>query len=159
MRQNLLLLGFKKTKKAITFIELVIVITIIGILIGISIPQFKKTFDNFELENFVKDIYYLSRYLQASAISQGKIHYLNIDPGEGRFWATYKENAEFKKIQGKFGNIYKTPKEVIISTDKAGIYFYPDGSMDEITIKFMNRQYKNKISLIAKGASGDIKIQ
>lgn len=150
--------------KALTFIELLIVIVIIGILVGISIPQFRKTFDNFELENFVKDIYYLSRYLQASAISQAKIHYLNIARAEGKFWATYKVEDEFKNIEGRFGKIYMAPKGVIISIDQAhqpekeGIYFYPDGSIDEIKIDFENR-HNHKVSLIIQGAVGDIKIQ
>lgn len=153
--------AFGKKQNAITFIELLVVVIIIGILFGASIPQFRNTFDNLELENFVKDIYYLSHYLQGSAIGQSKIYYLNINKEEGKFQAFYKEGDEFKNIEGRFGKTYKTPQTASISTDppdKNGIYFYPDGSIDKIKIALKN-QYGRELSLIIKGAAGEIQIQ
>lgn len=149
--------------KAITFVELLIVIIIIGILASASIPKFKKTFDNLELEKFVKDIYYLSRYLQGSAIGQGKIYCLKIDKDKVEFQATYKEDEdnEFKNFPGRFGKIYKAPLGIIISIDPpdaTGTYFYPDGSVDKITITLVN-QHKTEVSLIIKGAAGEIQIK
>lgn len=150
---------------AVTFIELLVVIIIIGILASVSIPNFRKTLDNLVLENFVKDIYYLTRYLQTSAISQGNIHCLNINKEKTpvEFWATYQSENErgekaFRAVIGKFGKIHQAPEDVVISADKTDIYFYPDGSINETTINFENR-YNHKISLIIKGASGVIKIE
>lgn len=148
----------KTGRRAFTFIELMIVITIIGILSVIAIPQFRKVADNFELENFVKNIFYLSHYLQSSAISQGKIYCLNIDKNEGKIWSTYKVGDEFKQIEGKFGRIYKVPEGLIFSAGKKEIYFYPDASIDEVTVDFESK-YRNKASLIIKGGIGEIKIQ
>lgn len=163
-----------RKSSAITFIELLVVIIIIGILAGVSIPQFRKTFDNFELENFVKDIYYLSRYLQSSAISQGKIYRLNIDKDKNpiEFNATYQIKTDqgetmYQAVEGRFGKSYQAPQEVTISTtpqDIKNIYFYPDGSVktegdiDNIAITLKNRYHK-EISLSIQGAAGDIKIQ
>lgn len=148
------------TQNAVTFIELLIVIAIIGIISAVSIPQFKKTFDNLEFENFVKDIYYLSRYLQGSAVGQGQIYYLSINKDKGEFSATYRQDNELKNIEGRFGKVYRVPRGIIISTDppdETGTYFYPDGSIDKIKITFRNQQ--KEISLIIKGAAGGIQIQ
>ena len=147
--------------RAITFVELLIVIIIVGILTGVSVPGFKKTFDNLELENFVKDIYYLSRYLQGGAIGQGKIYCLKIDKDKGEFQATYRQDSEFKNLGGRFGKIYKAPAGITVSVnppDATGTYFYPDGSVDKITITFVN-QHKTEVSLIIKGAAGEIQIK
>lgn len=154
-----------RKKRALTFIELIIVIAIIGVLSITAVPKFKTTFDNLELESFVKDIYYLSRYLQASAVNKRQIYYLSIDKEKGEFQARLKPDAgtedEFKNIEGRFGRIYKLPQKVNISVDppeKAGIYFYPDSSIEGIKITFENEQKKD-ICLIIKGVTGDIQIQ
>jgi prepilin-type N-terminal cleavage/methylation domain-containing protein len=148
-------------KNAFTLIELLITVIIIGILLGISLPRFRSAFNSLELENFVKDIFYLSRYLQGSSISQGKIYCLNIDKESGELWATAKEESEFKEIKGRFGNKYKAPSGVIITSEpeeKNEAYFYPDGSTDKITVTFEN-QHKDKNYLVIKGAAGGIEIQ
>lgn len=150
-----------RKNSAVTFIELLVVIIIIGILVGISIPQLRKTFDNFQLDNFAKDIYYLCQYLQASAISQGKVYSLNINPAEGALQAFYKDgNNNLQQAEGRFGKIYMAPRGVILSSlkDVLIIYFYPDGSTSEIEITFENN-HGHKVSLKAKGASGGIKIE
>lgn len=133
-------------KRGLTFIELFLVILIIGGLTAVSIPQFKKTFENFELENFVKDLYYLSHNLQASAVNQARVYVLNISPS----------NLEF---QGA-GKVYKAPKDTLIyiePADKINLYFYPDASTDKVTITL--ERYQKRISLIFKGVSGGIQIQ
>lgn len=164
-RQKMISVMRAKSNAAFTFIELLIVIIIIGILLGLSMPQLRRSFDNLELDNFVKNLYYLAQYLEASAISQGKIHCLNILQEEGRFWATYRENNadEFKRIAGRFGNEYKAPAGINVNIsginpkDIASVYFYPDGSTSAVTIDFQNK-HNQKASLVSKGAAGGIKI-
>jgi type II secretory pathway pseudopilin PulG len=131
---------------AVTFIELLLVIIIIGILLGVSMPNLRITLDNFALENFVKDIYSFSLYLQSSAISQARPHCLNIDQGEGVIRDSYKS--------------YKIPAgvEVLLEpADKNKICFYPDGAADKASIKFTNRQRK-ELSLVIQGGWGGIKM-
>lgn len=156
----------KGNNKGFTFIELLIVIIITGILTAVSIPQFRKVHDNFELENFVKNMDYLSRYIQESAIFHGKVYCLNINQDEEgiNFYTTYQEETEFKRIEEKSKKLYEcsAPQGIIIDsidpTDEKTIFFFPDGSSDKITITFKNKQGK-KLSLIIRGISGEIKIQ
>jgi len=141
------------------------VIIIIGVLVGVALPQFRKTFDNLELENFTKDIYYLTGYLRESAISQGKVYCLNFASERKEFQVTYRKEGAFEALKGKFGKIYIVPQGVTIFIDSPegaqetkSIYFYPDGSIDKATIIFENR-YGRRISLIIPGAGGEIKVQ
>jgi type II secretory pathway pseudopilin PulG len=151
-------------RPAITFVELLIVIIIIGILSAVSIPNFKKSFEKFALDSFVKDLYCLNCYLKQSAISQGKIYCLNIsrDSKPPQLYATYKKNDGFERMKGRFGKLYKLPKEVNIFSiepqDRLNIYFYPDGSVDNVTFIFKNK-FKEEASLSIKGANGVIQIK
>jgi len=147
--------------KAFTLIELLIIVVIAGILIGVSAPRFRPAFDSFELKNSLKDIFNLSRYLQGASISQGKIYCLNIDKANAEFWVSVKEDSAFKEISGRLGKRYRVPSGIIISTEpeeKNGVYFYPDGNVNKITITFEN-QHKDKACIVIKGGLGNIEIQ
>jgi prepilin-type N-terminal cleavage/methylation domain-containing protein len=150
-----------KAAAGLTFIELLVVISIIGITAGLSLPRLRNAFANFALESFVKDLYYLSCYLQTSAIASGNIYYLNIDSQQGSFQAASQQEDGPRAISGRFGRLYQAPEAVLVLVDppeKKAVRFYPDGSTEKITVSFQNQQ-KRKISLVIKGAAGEIKVQ
>jgi prepilin-type N-terminal cleavage/methylation domain-containing protein len=68
----------KDMREAFTFIELLLVVTIAAVLAAMVVPNLKITHSNLQLDNFVKDIYYLAKYLQISSVSQSCIYRLDI---------------------------------------------------------------------------------
>jgi Tfp pilus assembly protein FimT len=153
----------KLSLAAFSFIELLIITVIMGILIAVAIPRFNNAFDSLKLQGVSKDIFYLARFLQASAINQGKIYYLNLDQGKQELTASCKDkdSDEWQKAPGRFGKAYKVPDNIDVKVepaDKSGIYFYPDGSSDKVSIIFTD-QHKRQVSVIAKGGASGIKIQ
>ncbi|MFH1440912.1 MAG: prepilin-type N-terminal cleavage/methylation domain-containing protein [Candidatus Omnitrophota bacterium] len=137
--------------KGFTFIELLIVVAIVGVLTGIAVPQLRKALDNFQEEAFAKDLFYLVRYIQGRSISEGKIYCLKIDLDNAEFQAVYKKEDDFLNLSGKFGKKYKVPSGIELSIDpveKREIYFYPDGSIDKISIVFTNRLEKEAVITI-----------
>lgn len=151
-----------KNKHGFTYIELIVVVTILGILIGLAIPQFKKSFTYFELENFVKNIYLLSNHLQAASISEAKIYCLNYLPETRHFRASFlKEGGQWEIAKSRFSRLYKVPEKITLETTPANknkILFYPDGSIDNVVFLFKN-ELEQERSLIIKGVIGEIKIQ
>jgi len=147
--------------RSFTFIELFIVIIIIGVASAVAFPRFKNTFGRFELKNFAKDIYFLSRFLQDSAVSQGKTYFLAVNIESGQLQALTLENTEFKNLSGRFAKVYQAPRGVEVSLDPAadqGVYFYSDASTGKASLVFEN-QNNDKLSLIFSGVSGGIQVK
>jgi prepilin-type N-terminal cleavage/methylation domain-containing protein len=152
----------RRRKAAFTFIELIVVVIILSVLIGLAIPQFKKTSAYFELENFTKNIYLLCNYLQSASISEAKIYCLNFLQETREFKSSFlKEDGKWQSSRGRFTRLYKVPDKItleITSVDKNKIFFYPDGSIDNLAILFKN-EFGHERSLVIKGVTGGIKIQ
>jgi Tfp pilus assembly protein FimT len=128
-------------KRSFTFTELLLVISITAVLTVIAIPQLKRTFDNLELDNFVKDVYYLANYLHSVSVAENNIYLLHIDQDSGKIWAEYQLGGSFKVLSGRLGRIYNAPSGTKIILDGADkIYFYPDGSVNNSKIVFSNKQ-------------------
>ena len=151
-----------RQKTGFTYIELIVVVVILSILIGLSIPQFKKTFAYFELENFTKNIYLLFNYLQSDSISKAKIHCLNFYEETKEFKPYFlKEDGLWELFRERLSGSYKVPDGItlkITPQEKNKIFFYPDGSIDNIAIQF-NNEFGHVRSLVIKGVTGGIKIQ
>ncbi len=148
------------TKRGLSFVELLIVITIVGILTAAAVPRFKKTYDRFEFENFSQNIYYLTQYLQNSAIVEKKIYYLNIDQAKAEFVAKYLENGEIKALTGRFAKVFKAPETVRVSLEPEVDYicFYPNGKIDGLLIIFTDR-FEKKIIIDTRKINNDIQTQ
>lgn len=138
-------------RKALTFVELLFVVAIIGIVAGISLPRFRKTFDNLRLNAVSQELQSFINYLSQRAIVEGEVIYLNIDDGNKEYWAWLKDRKDRLKT-------YQIPAQIRIEVEQEQILFYPDGTIDKVTIKLINPDNRY-VSLTTKGVYGGIKLQ
>ena len=150
MRQRPKTIFAIKSRSALTFIELFIVITIIGILAVSSLPNFRRAFDNLQLNNFCRQLQTFMTYLNQRSSVEGKLIYLNIDAQKREYWAQVEGSPYRLKT-------YPIPQDITIESAEKQIIFYPDGQIDKITITMINLD-KQKISLTTKGVFGGAKV-
>ena len=137
-------------KKAFTLIELLLVIIIIGILINVALPVLRVNFDKLQLESFSSRLLSLMNYLQQRAVAEGKIIFLDLDPDNKIYWVQRKDES-------KLGT-YSIPPDLTVTVPENKVAFYPDGSMDKITITINNRLGQS-IGITSKGVFGGVKLQ
>jgi prepilin-type N-terminal cleavage/methylation domain-containing protein len=137
--------------KGFTFIELLFVITIFCILIGISLPRFRPAFNTLQLNTVSGQLQSYMNYLSGRAVIEGEIVYLNIDSNENKYWASIKEGAEKLKT-------YSIPAGISLETEQKKVAFYPNGTIDKLTIRVINTN-KQEIALTTKGVFSGVKLQ
>lgn len=139
-----------KKRRGLTFIELFIVIIILGILIGVSVPAFRKSFESNQLNAFSAELQSFMNYLRQRSIVEREIVFLNIDNEKSVFWGRIRN----KQIPLK---IYHIPPGINIEAQNTQICFYPDGQIDRLTIIISNR-YNQKVTLTTEGVFGGVKL-
>ncbi len=140
----------------LTFIEIFLVILIIGALVAISFPNLKSSFNNIQLNSFSQELLGYMNYLRERSIVEQKIIFLTVDIDNREYWAKIKDGQERLKT-------HAIPPDMQIEFVKLNnpqdsqIIFYPDGSIDNVTIAVANLD-NQKITLTTKGVFGGVKL-
>ena len=128
----------KMREKGLTFIELILVISILSILTAISTPLFRRTFDNLQVRNFCRDISKLSKYVQERAIMEQVIHRIDFDVNNKEYWVSIAKDPlnpeKFIALNNKLGRKRRFSHNILLECTKPHAVFYPDGRADELTI-------------------------
>jgi prepilin-type N-terminal cleavage/methylation domain-containing protein len=142
-----------------TLIESLLVVTILAIIIGLSLPLLKNNFSNIQLSDSCQNIVSLSLYAHQKAIVERMIYRLNLDSGEEKYWLTFKDNKSptFIRPQDRLGKIYYLAEGINLESEKEFINFYPDGRTD-IAVFSLSNQNGKKFNLATQPNLGYVKI-
>ena len=136
--------------RSFTLIEFLLVIIITAILITVSLPHLKHTFDDFLLNNFSNELQLFFTYLKDRSIVEGRIIVLQIDNENQRLLSHFKDEPKVLRVLA-------LPKGISLQSSKKEVFFYPDGQIDGLTLKVVNT-LEHEITLTTIGVFGGIKI-
>ncbi len=134
---------------AFTFIELILVVLIIAALVGISLPRFKKAFNNLRLNNFSSELQDRLTFWQERAIVEKKPVVLKIDPEKKEYYLKFIGTDTRLKS-------YEIPSGVAMEIEPQEIIFSPDASVNQAGITLSNPDGE-KITLTTQGVFGGFK--
>lgn len=162
--------GSVRRPAAFTVIELILVVLILSILSGLTLPHFSRTRENFALKQQTQDLAHVMRYAQSRAVTKGKEMRLAFSPdfssyqlteemegmeGDGPQGAQEAERS-FEAIAGRWGRVFPLPASIKIESEEMDIHFYADGSMDKRRISICRADQCSAIS--TKEQRGHVRI-
>lgn len=131
-----------RIKKGFTFVELLIVVILLGVVAALSIPNFRNSYYNFLLSDTSHNITYFMRYAQARSISERLPHRLNFNLDRSKYWLTKRSDSleeQFERLKGKFGRVFAINDNLTLECESMEINFHPDGKIDKINIYLSNK--------------------
>lgn len=130
-----------KAKEGFTFVELLIVTTIVMILASIAVPYFRTSYERFKLQTLYGRFEHLVRTAHELAILEGRIYLIKI-PSESPSFALYRETRDdetpYQRFGGNAGKDQRIPDRYELKTTRSEIFFYPDGAVTPTQIELSN---------------------
>lgn len=154
-------------KKGFTLIEILVVLAIMGALMTIVVPNFKKLLPRREREVFIGKLNTLTRYAWQHALIERKVHKIVFDFKKNQCWVemvtgtTKNGQAEFARVKGAYTNPMVTiPANIQIKnfiiegfdemtrrgtggTTESWFFLMPDGLTQTVTINFIDTKQLN----------------
>ncbi len=136
--------------RGVTLLELIVVVTILGIMLGAMVPMFGGSFTGLEVRNAYKNVAAVLRHAQERAIMEEREFRVNFAKQEGMYWLTYREDQmvsppKFVDLNTDAGRVRFLPESVRITfiddaeydrqTRARYITFYPSGTADRVTLQ------------------------
>ena len=143
------LIGETKKNDAFTLVEILLVITIAGVILALAAPNFSKGYSRFELNKTADDLVGVSRWAQAMAIGQERVYVLSFSDDRRSYGLVRSKSDEgssdqedFEPVNGALGRIHTVPEAVHLDSDEDRIEFHPDGTIDGAAIHLKDQEQK-----------------
>lgn len=140
--------GKNKNSTAFTFVELFLVVIVIGILVSVSFPKFRNTFNSLEFDNFTSRLQNFIGYLSQRSVVEGKPVIMKFDAHDSRLKASMEEDC---KVLADL----PVPGGIKVELEEGQVVFYPDSSIGKADILLSNKE--NRSVLTTRGVFGGAK--
>lgn len=135
-------------RSALTLLELLLVIVIISVLLGLSIPHLNKSIKNSEFKSFADKTYLFLDYAKNRAIIKAVILQMRFDQEKKQIVLEERETKQ------KIFRSVKVPDRINMQLSNEKIIFYPDGTLQKFEVVIYND--KRQITISSLGFDGKI---
>ena len=131
----------RKSVAGFTLLELMAVIVIIGVMVGFSVPRFRRTFNHLQLQVFANDVVRLLAYANQRAVTRGEVLRIHFDVEGRQYWlASTNEVGESTRIASKLNRVSSIPETISLEPSGREVNFYPDGHVDRFEMAILDNQ-------------------
>lgn len=104
-----------RNEKGFTLLELIVVCTLIGILLSLSVPSLRMTFFSDPLKSTARNMIGLVNGVRELAVRQQQPFLLHISPGERRIWYEMEDRSKVDEAENRRKEQILLPESVNIS--------------------------------------------
>jgi type II secretion system protein H len=162
----------RRHESGFTLIELIIVLTILGVLAAAVVPLFRASTEKMREERAMRDLYASLKFAQERSISEMTEYRLYLDTKGNRYWTARLANETdgkktFTEITEPSNDVTVLPDGVTLTKPKARqdrkldasyVAFYPNGACDVASIT-LERKNGKAMTVSTKGKLGQFKTQ
>ncbi|MCA9408421.1 MAG: prepilin-type N-terminal cleavage/methylation domain-containing protein [Candidatus Omnitrophica bacterium] len=124
-----------------TLVELMLVVLLLTVIAGLTLPNFSRGFDSMKLKQTAKDLTYMMRYAQSRAITKNKHVRLVFEENYQRYHLEEENGSDnFVQVNGRAGRIFHIPSGIQIESDNDEILFFPDGQIEKLYVYICQRE-------------------
>jgi type II secretion system protein H len=148
----------RRTARGFTFIEMMVVLAIIGLAAVVVVPAIDAGLDSREVRRATRQIAATMHHMRSEALATGKVRRMRINPAEnavetddrGR-WAVLTERAIIERIDGGF----------MAGDGTVEILFYANGATSGADLVIASRRDRssNRIRLILDPLVGSVRVE
>jgi len=144
-------------RRCFTLLELILVIAIISIVAGLSLPRFKNQLDKFQIEDFARRLYLFLDRAKTYSVFYSKNTKVDMEPDAGELSIKKKRDQDYEVIEERYSRLM-LPHNISIKTEDMPVVFYPDGTCSEF---LLNVVYKGKelYTIKSLGFNGKLEIE
>jgi Tfp pilus assembly protein FimT len=144
--------SFEEDDGGFTLLELVLVLLLMGLIAGFTLPFVASTLDRLKLQSEVRKISSALQFARSEAISKKAIFTFNIDIDENRYWLAIPKHNEVTQSKTIDRTVRTLDYQGTDETIKEGsfiILFYPSGNSSGGTLRFKSINDKDENNIYA----------
>lgn len=143
--------------QALSLVELLLVILLISVLAGLSLPRFRQVYAQVRLQQTANELSQLMRYAQGRAIARQKELQIQFDSDKKSYQLMRRIPEGVKPVEGRRHRIYFIPEEIFLEIEKEKLSFFPNGTMDRVKI-FLSDQSGRTFTITTKEMRGHVHV-
>jgi type II secretion system protein H len=144
--------NFEEDESGFTLLELVLVLLLMGLIAGFTLPFVASTLDRLKLQSEVRKISSALQFTRSEAISKKAIFTFNVDINENKYWLAMPKHNEVNQSKPIDKTVRILDYQGANETLKEGsfiILFYPSGNSSGGTLRFKSINDKDENNIYA----------
>ena len=142
----------KRDPNGFTLLELILVLVMMGLIAGLTLPFVVSTLDRIKLQSEVRQISSAIQFTRSEAISRKTLFIFNVDIDKNQYWLAIPKQEEVtqsKPIDATVQIMDYQRADETLTEGTFKILFYPRGNSSGGTIRFKSINDKDEENIYA----------